>query len=212
MYFACDSEPENDGRVWSLDISRKRKNLTISYPEGIQEEVARQRMEKQLGVMVESPSGIIDLKDLKKIATIPAALKPKLLDFLDTIGISKQTLFPDIYAHIHSGQDRLPLEALIYMLRDWIKSGEIKRAWGAADSIVKNRENELDKRGCMYYRCLAYAFLGDIDRAHEDIKTARGMFTDGVPKILDKNLVVYQNCFEKQRLFTIKKTTQSRHR
>ena len=116
-------------------------------------------------------------------------LKPKLLGFLEnTIGISKRTLFPDIFAHIDSEQDWVSLESLIYMLRDWIKSGEIKRAWSVADYQVKNKENQLNKRGCMYYRGLAYAFLGDVDRAHKDIKTAREMFTDGAPGVLDKNL------------------------
>ena len=95
LFFACDSQPEKNGRV----IVQKRNLVPIEQPSGVGHRVLAQK-----SVFVRPKRGYIDRNKAKyKVVNIPARLKEGILRYLrNTHGITTETIYNDIHGYIRN--------------------------------------------------------------------------------------------------------------
>ena len=109
LFFACDSSPNEPGRL----ISLKAENPSIRnwikeprYPE--------QRIIAQKSVFIEPPKGFIEQK-LYREYPIPSDCKPHIMEYLRLFhNISPETIYNDLHEFIHL-QNKLP-NSVLHML------------------------------------------------------------------------------------------------
>ena len=116
LFFACDGEPNQDGRVVLLRKSGEMKFHIHLPPPGLTNRVAAQK-----SVFVRPPAGYIEPDDMVRI---PQNLKLRLLDYLRLChNISPQTVYNDFHGfirqqNIHRGAYAAYLEGVAAQHRE----------------------------------------------------------------------------------------------
>ena len=95
LFFACDSQPDEDGRV----ILQKRSLVPIKQRSGVGHPVLAQK-----SVFVRPERGYIDRDESKyEVVCIPACLKEDILRYLrNTHGITTETIYNDLHGYIRN--------------------------------------------------------------------------------------------------------------
>ena len=207
LYFACESNPDEDGVVWGYDRTRSVDGITVRRLDP-KDEAARKRAELQAGWFVEPDNGFVPQDLLHRIATVPKELKPALLEFLSQAGIAEGTLFPDIHKIIQDGQQKIPPEALIAMFAERLRKGDVDWVLLNANRLLQSGEADIARsRSCLYFRGLALAISGNLPQAQSDLLDSQDLFRESeeAPKVLSKNLMVIQSALKSGDLSRIKR-------
>lgn len=192
LFFACDGQPQEDGRVILLSRS--------SYPSR-DPQSPENRVLAQKSVFVQPPKGYIQEYDS---VVIPSELKGPILDYLRTgHGLAATTLYNDIhgfmkfrrihesaYAEFYAGVARMNQEeydkaidrfseAIRFNPNHWEsygKRGACYKEKGDYDRAIQDYDKSLDlnccysdayaQRGAVYWR------MGEFERAHRDYDRA----------------------------------------
>ena len=95
LFFACDGQPDEDGRVIILQES----SVTTKPPLGVEHRVFAQK-----SVFVQPEPGYIDPDKAKyKVVRIPACLKEHILRYLKNgHGITTETIYNDLHGYIRN--------------------------------------------------------------------------------------------------------------
>lgn len=110
LFFACDGEPNQDGRVVLLGKFGEMKNHIYLPPPGLTNRVAAQK-----SIFVRPPDGYIEPDDMVRV---PQNLKRRLLDYLRLChNISPQTVYNDFHGFIR--QQNIHPEAYTAHLEGW---------------------------------------------------------------------------------------------
>ena len=103
LFFACDSSPNEPGRLISLNAEGTPIRNWIKKPRH-----PEQRIIAQKSVFIEPPKGFID-QQLYRESPIPSDCKPDILEYLSLFhNISPETIYNDLHGFIHL-QSRLPI-------------------------------------------------------------------------------------------------------
>ena len=173
LFFACDGEPDKDGRV----IFQKTDKIRgmIAHPRN-----PRHRVIAQKSVFIRPPGGFIEPHE-NHIVTIPARLKKDMLEHLrNHQGISAEVIYNDLHGfiinqHIHG-------EAYTHFYRgltcanrgDEATNPEEKKQW--YKKSIEHYDNVInlkpDYAEAYHNRGTAYARRGEIDKAINDYTTA----------------------------------------
>ena len=207
LFFACESNPGEDGVIWGYNRARPADGITVRRLDP-QNEVAKNRTERQVGWVLEPDNGMVPGDLLLRVATVPKELKPKLLEFLQQAGVEEKTLFPDIHKVAQDGQQTIPLEALVSMFAEHLQKGDV--AWvlqNAGQLLNSDNEDATRRRTCLYFRGLASALSGNLTQARQDLLESLRLFgpTETAPKVLQKNLSVIQAALRSRDVSRIKK-------
>ena len=93
LFFACDGEPEEPGRV--ILLQKESKDYKVEKPPGI-----IRRAEMQKSIFVQAPEGFVE-PDKDKVVCVPVDLKSALLDHLRRHhDISTKTIYNDLQGFI----------------------------------------------------------------------------------------------------------------
>ena len=207
LYFACASNPTEDGVIWGYDRTRTVDRITVRKltPE---DETARKRAEHQVGWVVEPDNGVVPQELLHCVATVPKRLKPRLLEFLQQVGIEKNTMFPDIHKVIEDGQQGIPLEALVAMFAERLQKGDVSWVLQNTTHLLESGEPDIvRRRSCLYFRGLALAISGKLQPAQQALLDSRDLFraSEGTPRALQKNLLMIQSALKSRDISRIKR-------
>ena len=194
LYFACDGEEDETGQLFSLDVSRKRREFNVHKGTDISYPVAKERAINQLGFLVEPINGELSGPQVNLVTEIRSCEKPLFKEWLERIGVTRQCLFADLMAYVEDEQESIPSEAFVHILSDWLRTGEFHRVYHATDGRIPSLErgDEINLRMSLYYRGLARAFDGQLYEALADLNKAEELFERGVPEVLLKNKKVIE--------------------
>ena len=187
LYFACTGEnaAAETGRLLRLDISKPRYDFKVHHDfTGENYPVARERLENQLGVLVEPRTGVLGARNLKTLVTIQPDEKLLFRDLLKKIDIEHKTLFADLVAYVQEWHGRIPTNAWMYIMAERLRAGQVDNVRKLADLLVsEDRESQAG----LYYRGLARVLLGDLVNARVDFEELIEIFPGPVPKVLERN-------------------------
>ena len=158
MFFACDGDPKDDGRVIFLRRSR--------YPLVRPKDPANRAI-AQKSIFVQSPRGLVTPDE---IVNVPHDLKAALLEYLDrSHGISISTIYNDLHGFIRYHIVHKSAYAEFYAgINHWLKGESTEAIQRYTDSIA------LNPRLTMSYnnRGAAYLGVGDYSNAEHDFSKA----------------------------------------
>ena len=189
LYFACTGVEGEAGRLLSLDVSRRRKGLAVHHTGAIEYPVAKERLQNQLGVLVEPRNGVLADRHFHCVERIEPEEKDMFRDLLEKMGICHEALFSDLVAYATLGQHSLPCGAYVHMMAHWLRTGAVEQCWRCADYMVTEHghESPLTLRAGLYYRGIASALRGRFEDAHRDLIEAKRHFDGNTPKIVEAN-------------------------
>ena len=190
LYFACSGEEDETGQLFALDVSRNRQEFKVHKGTDISYPVAKERAINQLGFLVEPVNGDLSGPQLKLMTETRPYEKLLFKNWLERIGITRQSLFADLMAYVEDEQESIPSEAFVHILSDWLRVGEYHRVYLATHgriAFLESKNDEIGLRMSLYYRGLANAFCGRLSAALLDLNKAEELFTRGVPEVLKKN-------------------------
>ena len=173
LFFACDGEPDEDGRVLLL----KRSGHQLLEPKRPESRVISQK-----SVFVWPPEGYIEDH---RMVTVPRKLKEPMLDYLNSHhGLSATTLYNDIHGFIryHQGHESAYLE--FYAGVTFLNLGQYCKAIERFSNSIRlnpHLPSALMNRGVANYHLGHYKLaIRDYDKALElaphdsDLYTNRG--------------------------------------
>ena len=169
LFFACDGQPNEDGRVilQKVDAIRKR----IAYPRN-----PRHRVIAQKSVFIRPPKGFIEPRE-DEIVIVPKGLKGQILKHLRTYhGISTETIYNDLHGFIRN-QD-IHGEAYTAFYKGFASQSRADKATTseereqeyekAIEHYTKAIELKPDLANAYNNRSIIYGQKGDVDVAIQD--------------------------------------------
>lgn len=175
LFFACDGQPEEDGRVILQKVDAIRD--MIAHPRN-----PRHRVIAQKSVFIRPPRGFIEPSS-DEIIIVPACLKEKILEHLRIYhGISTETIYNDLHGFIRY-QD-IHGEAYTAFHKGFACAN---KANAATISEEKEKEQEYEKAIGHYTKAIrlkpdlveaynnrgvAYGYKGKFDQAIQDFNKA----------------------------------------
>ena len=207
LYFACESNLNEDGVIWGYDRTSSVEGITVRRLDP-KDDAAKKRAQYQAGWVLEPDNGLVPPEILRRVATVPKELKTALLEFLRQAGIEESKLFPDIQKVIQDGQQNIPLEALVSMFAEHLRKGDVSWVLQNTNQLLSSDNADLARRrSCLYFRGLALAISGNLPLARRDLFDSRDLFRDSeeMPKALRKNLLVIQSVLKSGDLSRIKR-------
>ncbi len=195
LFFACldDRIPPRRytrGRIYALDYSREYDDLEIHSLEHQASPVPQDRWQRQSGVVVIPIAGTISPNHLQEVVKITPESKRHLNEFLNRIDVSVRTLFNDLEGYIRYEQDYAPIEAICHMAMRLLGTGEQKRAFYFAESLIR-LDNSVNSETGYYLRGLCFGFEGKLKQANQDIRKFIQM-RGTVPEFVKENQKVLQ--------------------
>ena len=159
LFFACDSQPEKDGRVILLNKTDRNDLREPKAPEN--------RLIAQKSVFVQPREGFVEPHDT---VVIPKQLKQPILDFLDkTHGVKASVLFNDIHGFIRYYSVHQSAYVEYYTGLTYAQRGDLGKAIKCYSSAIGLNPQSF---GAHNNRGVAYADLGDYTRAIQDFSKA----------------------------------------
>ena len=160
LFFACDGEPENDGRVILLDKTRHSPRKP---------RVPDNRVIAQKSMFVQPTKGFVEPSE---VVIIPHGLKDRILNYLDQAhGVSAATIYNDLHGFIrYHGTHESAYAAFYEGLVRWNEGNYDAAIDCFSKSIELNRRHPapLLGRGAAYDRKGAHDLaIQDYDRAIE---------------------------------------------
>ena len=163
LYFACDGDIEEDGRLIFL-----RRNAKGASHEVKPDRMAH-RITAQKSIFVRSPQGFIEDEEFEP-HVVPRQLKEDILEYLRTLhGISLEYIYNDLhgfirYRNIHRRPNEVFSEGLNYY-----NAGDFRSALSAfSESIRLNPRHD----GAFNHRGATYLKIGERDSAKRDFAIA----------------------------------------
>lgn len=163
LFFACEKSPSEDGRIILQDQNGTIKDYIIEPCDPD----PKSRVRVQKSIFVKPPKGFIEVD--KKVV-IPKNLKLPLLKYLKKkIGISTETIYPDLYGFVSSQYIRWSVYEEIDKGNNHLKSGKeaeerqekaknckqaIQHFTNAIDNAIQLDEGlalSYNSRGCAYF-------------------------------------------------------------
>ena len=188
LWFACQPSSSKTGRVWGLDTVNK-KRITLHKSEDLKNEIAKNRLQHQLGVLVSVPDGKLSGSEVDELIRIED--KTNLLKVLESWGINREYLFPDIISYIQYNQDDIPFEAWVRALLNDIRHGRYERVGNWSEGQIKDWDREVDdiqKTTALYLHGLICSLNGIPKQGLAEIRQAAGLFDKQVPNDIKKNI------------------------
>lgn len=133
LFFACDSSPEQAGRI--ILLNKKSNQETISSPKKNQ----NNRVISQKSVFFQSPKGYLDENDSAvEIISIPKEMKQPVLDYLRKYhGITMHTIYSDIFGYIQNQEKHQIAYAEFYIGLTSQEKGEYEEAIKHYDQTIR---------------------------------------------------------------------------
>ena len=149
LFFACDGEPDEDGRLilYKVDLSEKvagkkdeANKIKIKYPPKNQ----NNRVIFQKSIFVEDPKGYIENNKVK-IITIKKGLKEEILNYLKTYHkIYTQTVYQDTFGFIENQEVHHRAYKYFYTGLNYYYRKEYKKAAESYNKVIKIKPNFLE--------------------------------------------------------------------
>ena len=188
LHFACTGADDEAGRLLGLDVSRGKKDFAVHHLEGIEYPIAKERLQNQLGVLIEPTGGMLADRHFDYVERIEAEEKAMFKDLLKKMGIERKTLFSDLVAYVQREQDAISMEAYAHIMAHHLREGAEAECRVRADHLVTQcRRDELNLRTALYYRGLANALLGRFEEANRDMAEAKRLFVGKIPAVVGAN-------------------------
>ena len=131
LFFACDSLPDENGRVILLNRESNKKRITS--PKKNQ----NNRVISQKSIFFQSPKGYLDEEDYAVI-TIPKEMKQPGLHYLRKYhGVATHTIYNDIFGYIHNQEKHQGAYTEFYIGLTFHKKGEYEEAIKHYDQAIR---------------------------------------------------------------------------
>ena len=192
LYFACDGDIEEDGRIIYLKRNAKWASHIVK-PERMAHRVTAQK-----SVFVRPPKGFLEDEDIE-CHLIPHQLKGDILEYLRTVhGISLEYIYNDLHGFIrYKSIHERANDAFIKGLSHW-KAGDVDSAQSAFSEAIRlnpRHDNAFNNRGVTYLK------IGDRDSAKRDFDKALALnamnqlayFNRGIQYLIDSGWVEARN-------------------
>ena len=162
LFFACDSKPEDNGRIVMLNKNRRYRRYMLRKPKFQEKRVIAQK-----SVFVYPPEGYINPDD---IVVIPGYLKGSILEYLrKQRGVTEATVYSDLYGFI--SYRKLHESAYEEFYAGLICSSNKEHAKGI-DHYIKSIKLNPNSSITYNNRGASYLHLGEYDLAIRDCSKA----------------------------------------
>ncbi len=164
LYFACDGEPDEDGRLILLDS----ENASV-----YRGQTPTNRVRSQKSVFVGPPSGVIEPD---QVFRIPKELKPSIIVYLNNFHhIAKPTIYDDIHGYIKNANLSNNAYARYYAGRLLLDNGRFE---DAVEQLSYSIRGNSDRIHAWWRRGIAFARLERFDDAIRDFSKVIEMDPD----------------------------------
>ena len=198
LYFACEGDEAmgEDGRLLVMDGPYDSADLAFYDQNSIDtSNIAYSRIHNQMGLLVEPATGEIDASNFRFVGIIRAEEKPLVLDMLRGLGITRETLFKDIFEFITVRQKttEVPEEAWLSIMSEYIEKRLFCDVVQHCNSLLHQGGHPMDKVAAWYFRGMAHALMGNFDEAKQDMDMLRQAATENrveLSKVAAQNIAL----------------------
>ena len=191
---------DTDGVVWLMDGRLKSYNPFRSSPKmkfhkgsDISTSDVEARIAAQQSILVESETGEVPHGERTVICEVPASSKPDISRFLQRIGLTKNTIIPELLSEVAVAERSVGLDVTLEVVREKLRNGDSLKARQICIEWTRQHANPSIEQACVVYYYLGVA-TGLLGQASEGLRILSHVAEEcrkrssRIPSVLGKNM------------------------